>query len=228
MKTEILSQGAFGHMRVLLEPGESFVSEAGKMVRMSPTIETDVTTRSRGGGGILAGLKRLVGGDSFFLSTYHAQGGPGEVVLAPFLLGEVAVVELDGSQSWLCAGGSYMASGPDVAVEPKWQGMKGFFTGESLFYLEASGTGPLVVNAFGNIRTLDVDGTLIIDTGHVVAFESGMTYEITKAGGSWLSSFFAGEGVVMKFSGRGRIMVQSHNPTEFGKALGPLLPPRSA
>lgn len=226
MKTEILSQGAFGHMKVTLEPGEKFISEAGKMVRMSANIETDVTTRAKSKGGILAGLKRLVSGDTFFLSTYTASGSTGEVVLAPSLLGEVHIVEMDGSTTWMCAGGSYMASSPDIEVETKFQGAKGFFTGESIFYLEATGTGILVANAFGAIEEKEIDGEYIVDTGHIVAFTGDLDYEITKAGGSWIQSFFAGEGLVMNFKGKGKLLLQSHNPTEFGKTVGPKLPPR--
>ena len=213
-------------MKVTLEPGEKFISEAGKMVRMSANIETDITTRAKTKGGILAGLKRLVSGDSFFMSTYTAEGSTGEVVLAPCLLGEVKIVEMDGSTTWMCAGGSYMASSPDIEIETKFQGAKGFFTGESIFYLEATGTGVLAVNAFGAIEEKEIDGEYIVDTGHIVAFTSNLDYEITKAGGSWIQSFFAGEGLVMNFKGKGKLLLQSHNPTEFGSTVGPKLPPR--
>ncbi len=227
MKLEILSKGAFSHLRVLLETNEKFISEAGKMIRMSTNILNDVTTRSKGGdGGILGGLKRLISGDSFFFSTYTAQNGQGEVVLAPNLLGEVYVLELNKGDTWMCAGGSYMASGPDVSLETKFQGMKGLFTGESLFFLEATGSGPLVVNAFGAIREKEIDGSYIVDSGHVVAFTPTLEYEITKGGGSWLDSFLAGEGVVMKFNGKGKVLLQSHNPSEFGSSVGSKLPPR--
>ena len=67
-----------------------------------------------------------------------------------------------------------------------------------------------------------------MDTGHLVAFESSLQYTISKAGGSWIQSWLAGEGLVMNFTGRGRIITQSHNPTEFGKSLGPLLPTRKS
>ena len=226
MKLEILSQGAFSHLRVLLEQNEKFVSEAGKMIRMSANILNDVTTKSSGQGGILSGLKRLFSGDTFFLSTYTAQNGQGEVVLAPNMLGEVFVMDLDGSEKWMCAGGSFMACGPDIAVETKFQGVKGLFSGESLFFLEASGTGPLVVNAFGAVSEKEIDGSYIVDSGHVVAFSPSLDYEITKGGGSWIQSFLAGEGVVMKFKGKGTLVLQSHNPTEFGKSVGGKLPPR--
>lgn len=221
------TKGAYSTLEVKLAAGEKFISESGLFVRSTANVDIDVTAKPKGQGGLLGGLKRLVGGDSFFMSTYEAENGPGEVVLAPTLPGEVHVVELDGASRWMCAGGSFMAAGPEVALDTKFQGLSGMFSGESMFFVEASGTGPLVVTAFGQVRELVCDGDLVVDTGHLVAFESSVKYTITKAGGSWLSSFLAGEGFVMRFSGRGKVLVQSHNPTEFGKTVGPMLPPRS-
>ena len=67
----------------------------------------------------------------------------------------------------------------------------------------------------------EVEDALTVDTGHLVAFENSLQYTITKAGISWLQSWLAGEGFVMNFTGRGRILTQSHNPKEFGVRLGP-------
>lgn len=220
------TQGAYSTLEVQLERGERFVSESGLFVSGSGNVDIDVTAKPKGQGGLLGGLKRLVSGDSFFMSTYTAEDGPGEVLLAPVLPGEVRVIELDGSRKWMCAGASFMACGPDVTLDTKFQGLSGFLSGESIFFVEAGGRGPLVVGAFGQIRELVSDGDLVIDTGHLVAFEEGMEYRITKAGGSWISSWLAGEGFVMRFSGKGRVLVQSHNPTEFGREIGPMLPPR--
>ena len=64
---------------------------------------------------------------------------------------------------------------------------------------------------------MDIEEPLTVDTGHLVAFESTLTYRLSKAGGSWFQSFLAGEGVVMEFTGQGRILTQSHNPKEFGR-----------
>ncbi|MGF1582247.1 MAG: TIGR00266 family protein [Gemmataceae bacterium] len=229
MNVEVLGKGSFASALVHLNPGEEFVSEAGAMFRASANVDIDVTTKSRGQGGIFSGLKRLVGGESFFLSTYSIiDNSPGEVGLAPTHQGEVRVVQLDGSVDWLCAGGSYLGSTPGLRIDTEWQGMKGFFTGESIFFVSVVGSGLLIVAAFGSITELEVteDEDLIVDTGHLVAFEDTLDYTITKAGGSWMQTWLAGEGLVMKFNGNGKILVQSHNPNEFGKSLGPLLPPR--
>lgn len=224
MNVEIIGYSAFQSARVQLEAGERFVSEAGKMVRMSAGILSEVQSVARSGG-MMAGLKRMLGSDSFFFSHYTARD-KGEVVLAPTLPGNVGLQHLDGRSGWYCAGGSYMASGPEIKTEPQWQGLKGMFSGESIIFLHATGIGPLLLDAFGKVTQEEVNGSFIVDTGHVVAFEDTLSYTISKAGGSWLTSFLAGEGLVIKFSGQGRVLVQSHNMKEFGTILGPKLPPR--
>ena len=92
--------------------------------------------------------------------------------------------------------------------------------------MEVEGQGALLVNAFGRIKEIEIERELVIDTGHVVAFEETLDYRVTKTGGSWMTSFLAGEGFVMHFTGRGRVLVQSHNPKDFGGKLGPMLPAR--
>lgn len=228
MHIEIKNPGAFGSALVRLEAGESFVSESGAMFRASANVDIDVTTKSRGKGGVLGGLKRLISGENFFYSTYTLRDGqPGEVGLAPTLQGEVFEIPLDGQQSVVCAGGSYLASDTDVNLDLAYQGLgRGLLGGESLFFIQARGYGSLLVNAFGRITAIDVDGELVVDSGHLVAFEETLAYRITKTNAGWIKSFLSGEGLVMHFEGRGRIWVQSHNPKEFGARLGRRLPPR--
>lgn len=228
MQVEIADNGAFGSALVHLRPGEEFISEGGSMFRASSNVDIDVTTRTRGSGGIMSGIKRMIGGEHFFFSRYSVTDGQdAQVGLAPKLQGQVVLIECDGMTRWLCAGGSYLGSGPDLGIDTQFQGLRGALSGESLFFLAVEGAGPLIVNAFGKITPLDVQGEITIDTGHVVAFQESLEYSIGKAGGSWVSSFLTSEGLVMHFSGHGRVYVQSHNPSEFGKTLGPLLPKRN-
>lgn len=227
MKIDISTAGAFASALVQLEPGESFVSESGAMYRASSNVDIDVTTKSRGKGGILGGLKRLLAAENFFFSTYKVTDGrDGEVGLAPTLQGDVQRIDVEPGTSWMCTGGSYIGSGSELAIDTQFQGLKGLFSGEALFYLKVTGQGPLLVSAFGRIHEIEVREGMVVDTGHVVAYEESLSYEITKAGGSWLQSFLGGEGFVMRFRGKGRLFVQSHNPSQFGPMLGRLLPPR--
>ena len=102
------------------------------------------------------------------------------------------------------------------------------FSKEGLVFVRASGKGDLLVNGFGRISEVSIGNGITIDNGHLVAFTEGLEYEISKAGGGWISSVMSGEGLVMKFRGQGKILVQSHDPSRLGGALGPLLPPRES
>lgn len=229
MEIEILGKGAFESALIHLQPGEQFVSEAGAMYRASANVDIDVTTKSRGSGGLLGGVKRLLAAESFFFSTYATNDGrPGEVGLAPTHQGEIFLIDVDPSATWVCAGGSYLGSTSGLQLETRFQGLKGFVSGESLSFVEVSGSGQLLVNAFGRLVETEIDQSMTIDTGHLVAFENTLQYTVTKAGSSWLQSWLAGEGIVMEFTGQGRVLTQSHNPSGFGAALGNLLPPRKS
>jgi len=229
MEIDLSEGGLFSRALVHLEPGERFVSDAGAMIRASANIDIDVTTGGRGQGGILGGLGRLLTGDTFFLSTYEVTDGrPGEVGLAPTHMGEVREVSVSSDEAWLCAGGSFLGAAGTLALETRFQGLKGLLGGESLSLLRVSGSGSLLVSALGMLTGMEIDGELIVDTGHVVAFTESLAYRIDKVGGGWINTWLTGEGFVMRFSGKGRIILQSHNPTRFGRQLGPLLPERES
>ncbi len=232
MDVQVEDRGAFSWVLVGLEGEDQFVSESGAMFRASTNIDIEVTTRGgKKGGGLMGaiggGIARSLAGESFFLSTYRSMDGrPGEVGLAPTHQGEIRKIDLDGSARWLCTGGSYLASSRSLELDTSFQGLGGMLSGESLSFMGVTGEGPLVVTAFGKMSEIEVDGKFTVDTGHVVAFEETLSYSIGKASSSFIQSFLAGEGLVLKFSGRGRVYVQSHNPDEFGQSLGSKLPPR--
>jgi uncharacterized protein (TIGR00266 family) len=210
---------------VQLAPGETFTSESGAMIAMNGcNIET--TTHKRKSGSILGGLKRLIGGESFFMSHYTACQEGGDVWLATTLAGDMAEIEVEEGTKIVVQSGSYVASEEGVEVGLDWQGFKSLFAKEGLFWINLSGSGKSIINSFGAIYTIDCDGEYIVDTGHIVAFEETLSFKLSKAGKSWLSSILGGEGLVCKFSGTGRIWVQSHHASNFGYALGPLLRPR--
>ncbi|MEM6532783.1 MAG: TIGR00266 family protein [Myxococcota bacterium] len=214
-----------------LEGGESIRAEAGAMVSMSSNIKVETDgPMSKKSGGFLKGLKRaFLGGESFFTNLYTAPAGaPGEVTLAPSLCGDMIVHDLQPGGELLIQGSSYVAAPDSVAIDSKWQGLKSLFSGESMFFLKASGQGPVLINAFGAIETIDLDGELIVDTGHLVAFSEGLEYTISKASKGLIASFLSGEGLVLRFRGKGRLYVQTRNPSEYGAAVGRQLPPRES
>lgn len=210
-----------------LSPGESVRAEASAMVSLSSGISVSTTATHKSGGGFLGALKRgVLGGESFFQNLFTAVSPGAHVELAPKLCGSMVAHELDGRSDLFIQGSSYVAAPESVQLDTKWQGFKAFFSGETLFFLRASGYGPVLLNAFGAIEKFELDGEHIVDTGHLVAFTEGIEYSIDKAGSGWISSFLSGEGLVLRLRGRGLVYVQSRNPAEFGTSVGRLLPPR--
>lgn len=210
--------------KVSLAPGEELTAEGGAMIAMSPDMQMQTTTYKKNSGGIMKGLKRMLSGENFFINHYTAGQGGGEVYLAPTLHGDMFVHELNGNKL-IVQGGSYLASEPGVEIDFNWQGFKSILSGEGLFWLNLNGVGKVIVNSYGLIYPVEVDGEYIVDTGHIVAFDSTLKFSISKAGKSWASSFLGGEGFVCRFNGKGTVWCQSHNPTGFGSSVGPSLKP---
>ncbi|MCB1316280.1 MAG: TIGR00266 family protein [Leptospiraceae bacterium] len=211
--------------RLALSAGETVTAEAGVMIAMSGNINIETTTHKKGQGGVLKALKRMLSGESFFLNHFTANGGPGEVVVAPTLAGDLMSYELKG-ETLVVQSGSFLASEHSVNMDMGWQGFKSMFSGESMFWLKMSGSGKIVLSSFGAIYPIEVDGAVIVDTGHIVAFHESLKFSIKKAGTSLIGSFLGGEGLVTRFEGKGTVWCQSHNAGNFGSSLTPHLRPR--
>ena len=211
--------------KIHLAQGEELTTEGGCMVAMSDGLSVETTTHKKGKGGIMKALKRLVSGESFFMNHYTANKDNQELYLSATLPGDMFVYELKGD-SIVVQAGSYVASSPDIEIDFGWQGFKSILSGESMFWLNLNGTGKVIVNSFGAIYPVEVDGNYIVDTGHIVAFNETLDFDITKAGKSWVASFLGGEGLVCKFKGKGTVWCQSHNAGAFGAVLGPKLKSR--
>jgi uncharacterized protein (TIGR00266 family) len=207
-----------------LSTNEKLTSEGGALMAMSTNVEMNTSTRSRNKSGVFTGLKRMLSGESFFLNHFTARS-EASIWLSTPLPGDIMVHELKGD-GLIVSGGSYIASTDEVQIDLQFQGMKGLFTGENLFWIRAQGTGPLILGSFGQIYPVEIDGEYIVDTGHIVAFQETLDFSISKVGSSWIHSFLGGEGLICRFKGRGTVWCQSHSPGSFGAELTPHLRPR--
>ncbi len=225
MEIELLNQPDSAIARVVLDENQEFVAEAGCMIAMSGYINASTTLRQGKEGGIFGGLKRLVGGESLFLSVFRSPVAGGEIFLAPKFIGDILVYQMNG-QELVVQATSYLASESGVDIDLGFQGFKSLFSGESIFWLTISGYGSVLLNSFGAIYEVPVEGEYIVDTGHIVAFEKSLNFEITKPGSSWIGAFIGGEGLVCRFKGQGKVYCQTHNPGAFGWQVGSKLPPR--
>ncbi len=212
MNYELLYRPNFTLAKVMLDPGESVTAEAGAMVTMSADIE--MKTKARGGVG-KALLRSFVGGESFFQNTFTGGPSGGEVTLAPSYPGDVVHLHLEGN-TVMVQSGSYIFDTGEIEISTKFGGGKMLFSGERMFLLKITGNGDIFISAYGAIHLIELGQgeEYIVDTGHIVAFDESATFKVTKAG-SLKSLFFSGEGFVCRFTGPGRVWVQTRNPMMF-------------
>ncbi|MFL6468098.1 MAG: TIGR00266 family protein [Pyrinomonadaceae bacterium] len=219
---EVRFQGAFALAVVQLQADQSIAAESGAMVSMSSNVELHSEMK----GGVFGALKRAVGGESAFVSTFTARGGNGEVTLAPGAPGDIAGIEMQ-NQSFMVQASSYLAGDTSLSVETKFGGAKSFFGGEGLFVMQVAGAGLLLVSSFGAIhrKTLRPGEQYVIDTGHLVAWEGHMQYNLRRAARSGLfRSMMSGEGMVAEFAGPGEVLIQTRNLAAFAGMLKPFFP----
>ncbi len=222
LNVDIQFSPSFAMATIKLDQGGSVQAEAGAMSGMDGGVE--IATKAQGG--LLGGLKRSVlGGESFFINTFSASAGPGEVIVAPALPGDIIHLPIDGSKAILVQSGSWLASEAGVVVDTKWGGAKTFFSGEGLFLLHCSGQGDMLIASYGAIfeKDLGAGESYKVDTGHIVAFEEGVGYQVNKVGG-WKSTILSGEGLVATFTGPGKVWQQSRSPQDLIGWLTPRLP----
>ncbi len=222
---EVLHQPSFSLAVLQLQAEQAIQAESGAMVSMSANVEL----QSQMKGGIFGAIKRAAGGESAFISTFTARGGPGEVTLAPGAPGDIAAIELSG-QPFFVQSSSYLAGDASLTVDTKWGGAKSFFSGEGLFVLLVQGEGLLLVSSFGAIhrRLLRAGERYVVDTGHLVAWEGSMQYTLRKAASGFFRSMMSGEGIVAEFSGPGELLIQTRNLAALAGLLKPFFPAQGA
>lgn len=226
MKATVEFDPSYAMLTVDLRPGEAIKAEPGAMV-----LQQGVEMKTGTGGGLFGGFRRMLGGESFFVNTFTAEAGGGQVSLAPNSPGDIGSFDLEPGTNLFVQSGSFLACTENVQTDTQFQGFKGFFSGESLFFIRVystEGTGTVYYNSYGAIKRVAVEPgrELVIDTGHLVAFSDDVDYSIGKVGG--IRSLIAGgEGLVMKFRGNGNVWVQTRNLASLADKLLPFLPKTS-
>ncbi len=211
----IIGQPDYAFINVKIPANETLKVEASAMATMDTHIK--MKTKMKGGFG------RLLTGENLFVNEFTAENADAEIGIAPATPGDVCHQYLDGNTIFL-QNSAFVASTMGVNVETKWQGMvKGFFSGESLFLIRCHGQGDLWFNTYGAMIEIDVNGDYVVDTGNIVAFTEGLDYRITKVGG-YKSLFFSGEGFVCRFSGEGKVWIQTRSAQGFAGWAQPFRP----
>jgi uncharacterized protein (TIGR00266 family) len=192
-----------------LGAGDEVRAEAGAMMFMTEAIEMD----ARMEGGFLGGLKRkLLAGESFFITHFRAPGGAGKVAFAGRYAGKIIPLEMTGGQvlcqkdSFLCAIGDL-----DLSIAFTRRIGAGFFGGEGFILQKIEGTGQLFIHSGGTIVPMQLAAgeRLKVDTGCLVALDATVSYDIVRVGGI-KTSLFGGEGLFFaSLIGPGRVWLQT-------------------
>ena len=209
-------------LHVSLHKGERIYCESDAMVMIEDTL--DLTGKMTGGLGS-AIMRRFANGESFFQQHIEATRGDGDCLLSPVLPGAVQILEV-GTTHYMLSDGAFVAaeSSVDLRVRAQNIGNALFARTGGFFVGEATGHGQLVVSGFGASFILDVTPgrDVIIDNAHVVAWDSQLRYEIAvpnqQGGGLFnrlVNSVTSGEGVVLRFSGQGKVILCSRNRDAF-------------
>ena len=170
-------------------------------------------------------MRRLANGESYFQQRIEAKRGDGDCLLAPNMPGGLQVLDV-GARQYRMSDGAYVAATERVEVNARMQSLgTALFGGTGGFFIgETQGSGQVVGGGFGSLFTLDVTPgkDVVIDNGHVVAWDSSLRYEIAASTSqsqgllrNLTSSVTSGEGIVLRFSGQGQVIVCSRNQRGF-------------
>ena len=223
MRIDVRHNPSFAVARVTLDPGEELRAESGAMMATSAGVDVKASTQ----GGVLKGLKRsMLGGESLFVTTFTAGPSGGWVDVADHLPGDIIVAEVTPDRPVSITKGCWLASAAGVELDTKWGGFKNLFGGEGGFLIRAQGQGTAVLACYGAIDTIELRAgeSVTIDTGHVVAFDPGVTSQIRKVAGGMVQTLKSGEGLVFDFTGPGWVMTQSRNPSALETWIRSLMP----
>jgi uncharacterized protein (TIGR00266 family) len=209
-------------VEVELDPGESAVAEAGSMMYMTPGIQMetvfgDGSQQGRTGvvGALLGAGKRLITGESLFMTVFTNQGsGKQQVSFAAPYPGKILAMDLKqlGGQL-ICQKDSFLCAAKGVSIGIAFQRKLGvgLFGGEGFIMQRLEGDGLCFVHAGGTVHPIDLQAgqTLRVDTGCLVALQPSVSYDIQYVG-KVKTALFGGEGLFYAaLTGPGRAWLQS-------------------
>jgi len=218
-----ITGGNLQFANIELEPGDDFYSVAGAMKYMTG----NMTMEAKAVGGIGKSIGRLFSGASLFLVKYTANGGKGIVGIGGSAPGKI--LDLDISKgAWIAQKTAYLGAEATVDLEVAFQKKLGaiLFGGEGLVLQRISGEGMAFLEACGDLIVVDLEpGQMYkVSTSNAVAWQEGVKYDITAAGGI-KTALFGGEGLfVTTLTGPGRVIIQSMTLSDLAGSLIPFLP----
>ena len=209
-------------VEVELDPGESAVAEAGSMMYMTQgihmeTVFGDASHQQQSGimGALLGAGKRLLTGESLFMTVFTNQGhGKQRVAFAAPYAGKILAMDLATlGGELICQKDAFLCAAKGVSIGIAFQKRigAGLFGGEGFIMQKLEGDGLCFVHAGGTVHAVELQSgdTLRVDTGCLVALEPAVRYDIQFVG-NVKTALFGGEGLFFAtLTGPGRVWLQS-------------------
>lgn len=207
LSTQLLGSNSFRLLKVNLAPGETITVEPGLMASQS----TNLFCKTEMNGNFLKALaSKFLGGESFFINHYtNTSAEPSELYITQATPGDMFEKHINGETIFIEAGG-FLARTSGIKCETAWAGFISLIAGEGLFRLKYSGHGTLWFGSYGAVFEKEIDGELIVDSGHLVAYPPNMQLSL-KLPGNIISSFLSKEGFVLKITGKGKVILQTRS-----------------
>ena len=211
-------------VEVRLQTGEMIYTESGGMSWMSDGISMDTGMK----GGLLSGLKRMVSGESLFLTDYTCDAASAFIVFTPEVPGKIIPLELKEGETVILQRDAFMCAESTVTMETHIQKKLGamFFGGEGIFMQKLTGPGLAFCEIDGEVveYNLQEGQVLKVDPGHVAMFDPTVDFDIATVPGI-KNMFLAGEGIFLAtLRGPGRLWLQSMPVSSLAQRIIPFLP----
>ncbi len=196
-----------------LEPNESVISEAGELSWMSSSIQLTTHTQFGGGGGLFGVLRRVAGGGTIFMTEYRAMGSPGEIAFATKVPGHILPVEIGPGHEFMVHRHGFLCATPQVQIGVGFQQSlgAGIFGGDGFLLQKIHGLGIAWLELSGELILKDLrpGETLRVHPGHVGAFQSSVSFQITTVPGI-KNMIFGGDGLFLaSLTGPGKVWLQT-------------------
>jgi len=196
-------------LKIKLAAGESVYTETGGMSWMTDNIDMKTNIK----GGLVAGLKRKISGESLFLTTYTCEGSEGMVTFANEFPGAIIPMDLAAGQNIICQRDSFMCAQEGVLLEHHFHKRlgAGFFGGEGFILQKITGPGTAFIEIDGDKvqKKLEPGEKIKVDAGHIAAFDPTVSYDIGMVKGV-SNVLFGGEGLFLAtLTGPGNIILQT-------------------
>ncbi|NLW71334.1 MAG: TIGR00266 family protein [Chloroflexi bacterium] len=207
-----------------MNAGESIYTQSGGMSWMTDNFRMETNVK----GGLMKGIGRVFSGESLFMATYTATAANAEITLASSFPGEIRVLELDGSKTYIAQKSAFLCATPGVELSTVFTKRfgAGLFGGEGFVLQKFAGNGLVFVELDGSVieRELAPGERLKVDTGNIAMFEESVDYDIETVKG-FTNILFGGEGLFLAvLTGPGKVWLQTVNASSFASRLIPYLP----